>query len=70
MIATTNWWQYPQNHYNLDGHIWEKCWMLHPEINLKYKKKDAKKKNIMATDSSNQVEVTYTWMRIFSIRQC
>ena len=29
---------------------------MHPELNLKNKKKDNKKKNIMATDLSNQVE--------------
>ena len=44
------------NHCNIDGHTEEKCWKSHPELNLKNKKKDNKKRNIMATDSSNQVE--------------
>jgi hypothetical protein len=44
------------NHYIIDGHTEEKCWKLHPELNLKNCKKDGKKKNIIATDSSNQVE--------------
>jgi hypothetical protein len=44
------------NHCNIDGHTEEKCWKLHPELNPKNHKKDAKKKNLLATDSSNQVE--------------
>jgi hypothetical protein len=44
------------NHCNIDGHTEEKCWKLHPELNLKNRKKDAKKKNLLATNSSKQVE--------------
>jgi hypothetical protein len=44
------------NHCNIDGHIEDKCWKLHPELNPKNHKKDAKKKNMLAMDSSNQVE--------------
>jgi hypothetical protein len=44
------------NHCNIDGHTEEKCWKLHPEMNPKNHKKDAKKKNLLAMDSSNQVE--------------
>jgi hypothetical protein len=44
------------NHCNIDGHTEKKCWKLHPELNLKNRKKDAKKKNLLAMDSSNQVE--------------
>jgi hypothetical protein len=40
------------NHCNIDGHIEEKCWRLHPELNQK-NRKDGKKKNLLATDSSN-----------------
>ena len=46
----------PSNHCNIDGHTEEKCWKMHPELKPKNKKKDNKKKNLMATDSSNQVE--------------
>jgi hypothetical protein len=41
------------NHCNIDGHIEDKCWKLHPELNPKNHKKDAKKKNLLAMDSSN-----------------
>ena len=34
----------------------ERCWKLHPELNPKNKKKDNKNNNLMATNSSNQVE--------------
>jgi hypothetical protein len=44
------------NHCNIDGHTEEKCWKLHPELNPKNCKKDGKKKNLLATYSSNQVE--------------
>jgi hypothetical protein len=51
--------KYPNNHYNhcnIDGDIEEKCWKLHLEMNLKKHTKDRKKKNLLDTDSSNQVE--------------
>eukprot|EP00253_Pinus_taeda_P034565 PITA_34565 len=54
--ATTQQCKDPSNHCNIDGHTEEKCWKLHPELNSKNKKKDNKKKNLMAIDSSNQVE--------------
>jgi hypothetical protein len=41
------------NHCNIYGHTKEKCWKLHLELNLKNHKKDAKKKNILATNSSS-----------------
>jgi hypothetical protein len=41
---------------NIDGHNEEKGWKLHLELNPKNCKKDRKKKNLLATDSSNQVE--------------
>jgi len=44
------------NHFNIDGHIEEKCWKLHLDLNLKNYKKAGKKNNIIATDSSNQDE--------------
>jgi hypothetical protein len=44
------------NHCNINGHTKDKCWKLHPELNPKNHKKDAKKKNMLAMDSSNQVE--------------
>ena len=31
-------------HYNIYGHVEEKCWKLHPKLNLKNGKKDTKKK--------------------------
>jgi hypothetical protein len=34
----------------------DKCWKLHPELNPKNHKKDAKKKNLLGKDSRNQVE--------------
>jgi hypothetical protein len=40
----------------LESHTEEKCWKLHLELYPKNHKKDAKKKNLLATDSSNQVE--------------
>lgn len=47
-----------------------KCWKLHPEMCPKNRKKDAMKKNLLATYSSNKVErisnvdenTTYTLM--------
>jgi hypothetical protein len=47
------------NHYNIDGHTKKKCWKLHPKLNLKNHKKDAKKKNLLATDLSNHVESSF-----------
>ena len=44
--------QYPSNHYSIDDHTKEMFWKLHPELNPKNKKK-----NLMAIDSSNQVEI-------------
>jgi hypothetical protein len=46
----------PINHCNIDGHTEEKCWKLHLELNLKNHKKEVKKNNILAIDSSNRVE--------------
>jgi ribosome-binding ATPase YchF (GTP1/OBG family) len=40
-------------------HIEEKCWKLHPELNLKNRKKDAKKNNILTMDLRNQVESSF-----------
>jgi len=45
------------NQCNIDKHTEEKCWKLHLEINPKNKKKGNKRKNLMATNSSNQVEI-------------
>ena len=56
MVATTYQCKDPRNHCNIDGHTEEKCWMLYPKLNQKNKKKDNKKKNLIATDSSNHVE--------------
>jgi hypothetical protein len=44
------------NHCNIDGHTKGKCWKLHPQLNPKNRKKDGKKKNLLATYSRNQVE--------------
>ena len=44
------------NHCNINGHTESKCWKLYPELNPKNRKKDAKKNNLIATDSSKQVE--------------
>jgi hypothetical protein len=44
------------NHCNIDVHTKEKCWELHPNLNLKNHKKDRKKKNLLATYLNNQVE--------------
>jgi hypothetical protein len=41
------------NHCNIEGHTEEKCWKLHLELYPKKRKKDAKKKNLLAMDSSN-----------------
>jgi hypothetical protein len=43
-------------HFNSDGKTKQKCWKLHLELNLKNRKKDAKKNNILSTDLRNQVE--------------
>jgi hypothetical protein len=40
-------------------HIEEKCWKLHPELNPKNRKKDAKKNNILTMDLRNQVESSF-----------
>ena len=56
MAATAHQCKVPKNHCNIDGYTKEKCWKLHPELNSKNKKKDNKKKNLMATNLSNQVE--------------
>ena len=56
MVATTHHYKDPSNHCNIDGHIEEKCWKLHLELNPKNKKKDNKKKNLMVIDSRNLVE--------------
>jgi hypothetical protein len=44
---------------DLDGHTEEKCWKLHLELNLKNCQKDAKKKNLLAMDLSNQVDSSF-----------
>jgi hypothetical protein len=44
------------NHCNIYGHIEENCWKLHRELNPKNRKKEANKKNILATNLRNQVE--------------
>lgn len=47
------------NHYNqckIDVHTKDKCWKLHPNLIPKNRKKDASKKNVMATNLSNQME--------------
>lgn len=36
----------------------EKCCKLHTKLNLKNKKKDNKKNNLMGIDSRNQVEIS------------
>jgi hypothetical protein len=62
MICTTHQCKNPKNHCNhcnIDGHIEEKCWKLHPEMNLKNHKKDAKKNNLLVMDSSNQVKSSF-----------
>jgi hypothetical protein len=38
------------NHFSIDEDTKGKCWKLHPELNLKNRKKDAKKKNLLAMD--------------------
>jgi hypothetical protein len=46
----------PRNHCNrcnIDGHTEDKCWKLHPKMNPKNNKKDAKKKNLLDIDLSN-----------------
>ena len=45
------------NHSNIDYHRQGKCWKLHVDFNSKNKKKDTKKKNLIAIDSNNQVEI-------------
>jgi len=47
------------NHCNIDGHIEEKCWKLHPTLNLKKHKEYAKKNNVLATGLRNHVEFSY-----------
>jgi hypothetical protein len=44
------------NHCNIDGHTKEKCCKLHPELNPKNHKKEAKKNNLLAKNPSNRVE--------------
>ena len=44
------------SHCNIDGHIEDKCWKLHIELNPKNHKKDIAKKNLLAMDSSKEVE--------------
>ena len=44
------------NKCNIEDHAKEKCWKLHLKLNLKNKRKDNKRNNLMATDSRNQVE--------------
>jgi hypothetical protein len=59
MIATAHQCKDPSNHCNhcnINGHIEEKCWKLHLELNPKNCKKDVKRMNLLATYSSNQVE--------------
>jgi hypothetical protein len=59
MEATTHQCKDPNNHYNhcnINGQIEEKCWKPHLEMNPKNHKKDSKKKNLLATNSSNQIK--------------
>jgi hypothetical protein len=59
MIAIAHQYKYPSNHCNycnINVHIEKKCWKIHPELNPKNHQKDAKNKNLLAMDSSNQVE--------------
>jgi hypothetical protein len=58
------------NHCNIDGNTEEKCWKLHPELNSKNHKKDAKKKNLLATYSEIRLKETLMWMRILFAHQC
>jgi hypothetical protein len=44
------------NHCNINGHTKYKCWKLHPDLNPKNGKKDAKKKNVLILDSCNHVK--------------
>ena len=44
------------NHCNIICHNKVKCWKLYPELNPKNCKKDENNKNMLAMDSSNQVE--------------
>lgn len=59
IVATTHQCKYLRNHCNhcnIYGHKQEKCWKLHPELNIKNKKKYNKNKNLIDMDSRNQVE--------------
>jgi hypothetical protein len=44
------------NHCNIDGNTKKMCWKLHPELNPKNHKKDAKKNIILSMNSNNHVE--------------
>lgn len=70
MVATTHQCKDPNNHYNIYDHTKQKCWKFHPKLNLKNKKKENKKTNLMATDLSNQVDTPYMWMRTLFVCQC
>lgn len=59
VAATEQWCKEPNKHcnqYNIDVHIEEKCWKFLRELHPKNKKKNNKKKNLMATDSCNQIK--------------
>ena len=49
----------PKNHCkhcSINGHTEEKCWNLHLELNPNNRKKDSKKKNLLDTYSSKELE--------------
>jgi hypothetical protein len=45
------------NHCNIDGHIEDKCWEIHPYMNPKNFKDDSNKKNLLGRDCDNMVEI-------------
>ena len=44
------------NNCNTNGHTEEKCWKIHKEMSPKNHKKDAKKTNLLATDSRKDLK--------------
>lgn len=53
--------KYPSNnykHYNIYGHIEEKCRKLYRKLNPKNHKRDINNKNPIVTNSNNQVEIS------------
>ena len=56
--TTTHWFKDPSNHFdpcNIYGKIEDKCWNIYLVLNTKKQKMEAKKKNMISMDSSNQV---------------